>query len=309
MKNLLYTIVLTLLSTASFGQQVQQTSLFSDAKGFWNPAFIGNGDALSVNAYINQQWFTFGGNTPRNIKADLQYPFVNMNMSAGATLAYDRVGPINKTTFGASYAYHVKELGRNNGRLSLGLAGTANIFSIDLASEVVKDQGDPTLSNRVSKFYPSIKAGVFYISNADQYNENTSVYIGLSGYQLLETNLFVTEQINVKRVRGFNADFGVKFYQYRSMIEPMISVNYSSPDFVHALVGVNYELKDFMWFGLGYHTSQSMAIQAGYIIPELGGRDTRLKMGINAGLPMSIDRIIDFGPSAELFLRYEFDQY
>lgn len=311
MKYILYIVIFafSLLGAGeAIGQQFQRPSSFTHNNAFWNPAFIGLEKTLSANAYISQQWLAFGGNAPRNIALDFQYPFVDMNMAVAGGIISDKTGPVSKNGVNISYAYHLNNIGRNDGQITMAVMAEGQRYSIDASSEIVRDGADPlVITSAQSSFLPKLGAGFLYISDINKYNYNTSFYAGLSGFQLLENNLLLSDKINVKRIRGINMDIGVKMYRYKAMIHPSISFSYTSPDIVYAVGNVSYELKDLCWFGAGYSSAREIHVQGGYIIDRVNGRDTRLKLGLIAGIPTALNRFTVLGPSAELFVRYEMD--
>lgn len=311
MKNLLSIILLCLLAigvgSSLSGQQLSQASSFTQSKAFWNPAYTGIDNAMSINLKVSQQWLGFGNGAPRGINLDFQYPYVDYNMAFGGGIEFDQTGPVSKTGFKINYAYQINELGMNDGRFSIGISGSGNQYRFDPNGESARDSDDPILgTGNETKFFPNVGVGIFYLSSLDKYRDNTVFYLGVSAQQAYEIDVF-TQRLNQQRFRHIYADLGAKIYSDKSFIEPYVSATYSNPDMINALFGINYEMEELFWAGLGYVTSGDFTLQAGYILKEVGGYDTRLKLGVLGSVPAS-DRISTFGPSAEFFLRYEFDQ-
>ncbi len=304
-KNLIFVIAIFLTIGVS-AQQTPQTSFFTQSRAFWNPAYTGFGDKLAFNAFVRQQWLGFGGQAPRTILMDFQYPFVNYNMAASGALQYDQTGPVSKKGINFNYAYHIKDLGQNNGQLSLGVTAGAQQYVFDPSDEVVNNEGDPLLSGgSQTSFFPNVGGGLFYISSMDQYKNNTNFFFGASFVQGYQTNVLL-DQLNQKRVSQIVFDLGSKIYGYDYSIEPIVSVNFSKPEIIDVLAGLTFEMKDKFWAGIGYSSVQEFTIQGGYIFEEIAGRDTRLKVGMLANIGLG-DKLSTFGPGAELFFRYELD--
>lgn len=288
-------------------QQLPQSSFFTDAIGFWNPAYTGIDDALSVNARVRQQWFGFGGGAPTTINLDAQYPVLDLNMAFGGGLLYDKTGPVSKAGISMNYAYSLNEIAGGDAKLSFGILASGYQYTYDPSSEKARDSGDPLLADsRQTAFFPNVGAGVFFISSAEKYDGNTAFRIGLSAQQAYETDV-LTDELNQKRIMQLNGDIGLRWYTYETMIEPHASLNITSPDVLYGTVGVNYEMAEAFWAGLGYATSGDMTIQGGFILEEISGRYSRLKIGLLGNVPIS-NRISQFGPTAEVYMRYEVDQ-
>ncbi len=305
MKNLfIYIALLTSLTISA--QQTSQTTFFNESRAFWNPAYTGFDNKVSYNGFIRQQWLGFGLNAPRSVFADFQYPFVDYNMAASGGLQYDQTGPVSKRGVVLNYAYHLKDLNDNEASLSLGITAGGFQYVYNPSKEVVLHEDDPSLlSGTKSGFYPSIGGGLFYQSSSRAFKGNSVFYFGGSFIQGYQTNVLV-EEFNQKRVSHLTFEAGTKIYGYDYFWQPSISVNYTSPDIMDVLAGVVFEMRDKFWAGAGYSSVRELSVQGGYIINEIGGRDTRLRIGVLGNIGLG-DKLENFGPGAELFARYELD--
>ena len=298
--------ILLFASSIGFAQQTPQTSFFTQNRATWNAAFTGMNEQISVNTFVRQQWLGFGLDAPRTVSLDFQYPFVDLNMAAGAAIHYDQTGPVSKRGVNLNYAYQIKDLGLNDGQLNFGIMAGGHQYVFNPSNQVVNNDGDPLLeTGNQTAFYPSIGGGMFYLSSTETYRNNTNFYAGLSFQQAYETNVLVG-QYNQKRISHTIFDLGSRIYGYNYMIEPSISVNLTTPEIIDVLLGVTFEMRDKFWAGAGYSSIQELALQGGYIIEDVGGRDTRLKLGVLGNIGLG-EKLEDFGPGAELFIRYEFD--
>lgn len=300
-------IVFLIVSVHVVAQQVPQVSFFNEAKAFWNPAYTGMDGSRSFNLKYRQQWLGFGSGTPRTVNMDYQHPFTGLNMALGGGLQYDQTGPVKKTGINLNYAYQIKDLGYEGGILNLGIYAGGNNYGYDPKDEIARHEGDPLLiEGNQSGFYPNIGLGVYYLTSQKSYINNTVYYFGASAMQAYQFSV-LTSALNQKRIRVVHGDVGAKMYNTYSYIEPYISFSVGAPDALHALVGVKYEMEDLFWGGLGYASSGEIALQAGYIIPELMDNASRLKIGLLGNIPVT-DRFTHFGPTAEAYIRWEFDR-
>src|SRR5690625_2289907 len=103
---LLLTSVFTLfmLSTV-FTQQQAQFTQYMDNMLYYNPAYAGSHDAMSISALHRQQWAGFDG-APMSTTFGLHTPLVK-NLGLGVSLLNDRVGPINSTWANIDVSYTV----------------------------------------------------------------------------------------------------------------------------------------------------------------------------------------------------------
>jgi len=300
-------LIIGLFITLSIqAQQTPQTTFFNDSRAFWNPAYTGVDQQLAFNTFVRQQWLGFGVNAPRLINLDFQYPFVDYNMAASGAIHYDQTGPVSKRGPVLNYAYQLKDLGRREGQLSLGVSAGAQQYVFNPSNEVLNQEGDPSLTGgSKSAFFSSIGGGFYYINSTEEYRNNTNFFLGGSFLQGYETNVLI-DSINQKRVNHLILDLGSKIYGNDYLVQPSISINLSAPEIINVLAGVTFEMRDQFWAGVGYSSIQEFTIQGGYILDEVAGRDTRLKIGALANIGLG-ERIENFGPGMELFVRYELD--
>ena len=288
------------------GQQTPQTTFFNKGRAFWNPAYTGFDPAISADVFVRQQWLGFGSSAPRTIMADYQHNFIDYNMAASGSLQFDQTGPVSKRGVNLNYAYQVKDIGRNDAQFCAGVTAGLQQYVFDGSDEVVVSGGDPLLANsNQTAFFPSVGAGIFYQSGTRAWKNDTYLYGGLSFQQAYQTNVLLG-QLNQQRVSHLIFDLGSKIYNYDLMIEPSVSVNFTEPDIMSVLLGVSMEMRDAFWAGAGYNSVGAFAIQGGYILNEISGRDTRLRLGVLGSFGTG-DSWQNLGPSAELLIRYEFD--
>jgi len=306
MKKHLYILLLTIFTVAQqgVGQQLAQSTFVEDAKHYWNPAATGVDHNMTTNLFFRQQWLGFGGG-PRTGFISFQYPFVDMNMSAGAIINFDQTGPVSKKGLQLTYAYKVKDFLGEDSQLSLGINAGFQQYVFDPAGETFNDADDVLLQgSNSSTIYPALGGGFYYLSNTKEYDENV-FFVGFAYRNAFTTDVLINNS-NQQRERHVHFNIGSRVYQRYSFIEPSITVNYTAPDLIDIRAGLRFEMEDSFWTGLGYSTTNELSIQGGFIIPEFGNRYAKLRIGALGNIGIS-DDISAFGPGFEIFVGYLYD--
>lgn len=304
MNRIIYVLLGVFASGLLYSQQLTQTTPIQDLQHIWNPAFTAPGTKMDASIYYRRQWLGFEG-SPKTAVASLQYPFVDMNMSAGAQIIADRTGPVSKTGLQVNYAYKLKELINRDDQLSFGINGYFHQFGFDGQGLVVRDQDDVVLTtNRQTKFVPAFGVGMAYFSNTEEYNGENLFYFGIAGLQILESDLLL-DTGNAQRARHYFVNMGTKLFGYNHYIEPSFQVNFVKPDLIAYVLSGKFELEESFWAGLSYSSVSDVSINGGVILNEIAGRYTQLKIGalatINGGA------IASAGTSFEFFMSYTLD--
>ncbi len=303
-KYLLTLLTFVLFIGVALAQQMPQISAVGDFKHLWNPAFTGQTTELQFSGIFRQQWLGFD-NAPRTIFASAQYPFLDMNMSAGGAIIADKTGPTSRTGLQLNYAYKMRELLGRDDQLSLGISAFAFQYAYNPANEVFNDNGDPLVfSSRQSSFYPSIGFGFSYISNTEKFDGNV-FYVGFASQQALAREILLSGG-DFKRERHYFASIGTQLYGFDYFIEPFINLNYTSPELIDLMIGAKFEMHKVFWAGMAYSSVSAFSIQGGYIFDEIGGRDTALRLGAVANLSTN-SALGGIGPGFEFIVAYLFD--
>ena len=305
MRKTLYTLFsLILFSVGSEAQQLSHTTPFQEMHHVWNPAFTAPGTDMAFSAFYRQKWVGFQG-APNTAAVSMQYPFVDMNMSAGGILISDWTGNVNKTGIQLNYAYKLKELLNRDDQLVIGIDGYFHQYRFDASKATTNVIDDPILNNsRQTKFIPSFGAGIAYFSGTEEYGSDNLFYVGFSTLQLLASDVLI-DSGNAKRERHYFANMGTKLFGYDYYIEPSFQINYVNPQIIDYVVGAKYEMEETFWAGLAYSSLNDFSLNGGVILDEIGGRYTQLKIGALASI--NSGAIVNAGPNFELFVAYTLD--
>ncbi len=306
MKKHIYILTLCLFGFFQKGesQQLAQSSFVDEAKHYWNPAATGVDHNMRTSLFFRQQWLGFGGG-PRTGFLSFQYPFVGMNMSAGAIVNFDQTGPVSKKGLQLTYAYKLKDFLGEDSQLSLGINAGFQQYAFDPSSQIFNDVDDVLLQgSSTSTAYPAVSGGVYFLSNTKEYDGN--VFFAGMAYRNAFTTDVLINGTNQKRERHVHFNIGTRVYQRYSYIEPSITVNYTAPEQVDIRAGLRFEMEDAFWGGLGYSTVNELSIQGGFVIPEFGNRYAKLRIGALGNIGLS-DDVKEFGPGFEIFIGYLYD--
>ena len=301
MKNYIILFFAVLLAGAVKAQQITQTTPLQEMQHLWNPAFTATGDIMDASLYFRRQWIGFSG-APTTGVLSLQYPFTDMNMSAGAMIIVDRTDAVQKTGLQLNYAYKLKELLGRDDQLSLGVNAYLHQYRLDPTNLVVARADDVQLTMaRTSKFVPSFGAGMAYMSNTEEYSGENIFYFGFSALQLIQSDILV-DAGNAKRIRHFFVNMGTKLFGYRNYIEPSFQVNYVNPQLINYVLSAKFEVENSFWAGLAISNVNDISINGGVILEDAFGRGTAVRLGalatINSG------DIMRAGTSFEFFANY-----
>jgi len=306
MKNIFsYIIVLFFLNLAHTGisQQLANTSYFDVTKHYFNPADVGTDNQIRTSLFFRQQWVSFSG-APTTGFLSLQYPFDNLNMSAGLIIDHDQTAAISKTGAQLLYAYKINGLLGEESRLSLGINAGFHQYSFDPQDEVYNDQDDVLLISSFSKAFPSVGFGASFISSTTEYDENV-LFMGVS-YRNYITSSLESDNADFAREKHLYFNIGTRVYQRDSYLQPWISLNYVDPSLYDIRAGVKYELRDVFWAGLGYSTINELALFGGVIIPEFVNNYGKLKIGVLGNIGIT-ENVSAFGPGFEFYAGYLYD--
>ncbi len=302
-KKLFFVGLILAVSLGLKAQQLPYSSPIQELHHIWNPAFTAPGTHMEVSAFYRKQWFGFD-NAPNTAFASIQYPFVDMNMSAGGSIISDKTGPVSKFGIELNYAYKLKEILSDDDQLSLGLNGYLFQYSFNPAGQKFNDPDDPILGTGTqSGFNPSLGVGFAYFSNTEEYGRDDIFYFGFATLQSFSPELQLTNG-SANREQHLFGNIGVKWFNYSYYIEPSFQLNYVNPEIVDYILGVKYEMEETFWAGASYSSVNEFSIHGGIIMNDVGDRYSSLKIGALAG----INGNLGTGPSFEFYIAYRSDK-
>jgi len=304
MRKIIFFIVSLCISGTCVAQQLPETTPIQDIHHVWNPAFLTSTTEMEISAFYRKKWVGFD-NAPNTAFITAQYPFVDMNMSAGASIISDRTGPVSKLGLQLSYAYKLKEIFKRDDVVSLGLQGYFYQYKFDPSKEVAFSIDDPLLqTGSQTAFNPSVGFGFAYQSYVEEFDGENIFYAGASIMQFLQSDLVLTSG-SAPRARHYFMNVGGKFFSYNYYIEPSFQVNYSNPEIIDIILGAKFEMEETFWAGVNYSSISDLSINGGVILNDVGNRYSYLKIGAIAGI--NSGSTFSAGPGFEFYVGYVFD--
>lgn len=286
-------------------QQLPYTSVLQELHHIYNPAFVAPGTDLEFTGFFRKKWVGFN-NAPSTAFVSIQYPFVDMNMSAGAAIVSDQTGPISKFGLELSYNYKLRELFKDDDHLALGIQTFLYQYKFDPTSLKAFQEMDPLLMQMSSTaFNPSVGFGFGYFSYDEEWDDENIFYLGFSIMQFMENELILDNGTSPQE-RHYFANLGTKIFGYDFMLEPSIQLNYTAPELQDIIFGVKYEMEETFWAGINYSTVNDLSINGGVILNDVGQRYSRLKIGAVAGI--NAGEIFNAGPGFEFYIGYCIDK-
>ena len=280
MRKLSLFVFLLFLAIGGYAQQEAQYTQFMYNKLSLNPAYAGSSEALCISCIHRTQWIGFDG-APSSQVLNFHMPMFKKRVGVGASIAHDKIGPIDSYTASLMYAYRVQ---MKKGKLALGVRGTMRSFRINwagLATTHPNDEDIPT--QNTNRVVPNFGVGAYY--NMDRF------YVGLSVPNLINNDLSYTHLTNATdfgRVRrhaylmtGYLIDVSdvVKF-------KPAALLKYVSNAPLDLDINATFIFMNKLWTGLSY---------------RMGGDSVK-------GLGESIDLLVQYqiSPAIRAGLSYDF---
>lgn len=302
--------ILLLLPFLTSGQQLTQRSPFSETSFIWNPAMTAPWDYWEMGVNYRQEWLGYQG-APSTATIQVQYPFQEENMSLGGFFVHDNASPITLNTAGFAYAYHL-QLGRRRGgnQLSIGLNATLSHIYVNALEVVVNDPDDEVLpAGENNKISPNLGFGIFYTSYSRDEFDRTFFFGGLAVNQILPLSVILDDfggSANLSRTLHGNAIIGTRIVNGDIFIQPSAWINFSEPNIIESNLNVKLEQLEAFWVGLNYSTTQTIALQGGFILNNDFTRDGTMRIG-TAGT-FNIGQFGKFrGMGFEFYLAYQFE--
>lgn len=254
-----------------------------------NPAYAGQHKALSVSVLSRFQNVGLPG-APNTQTLSIHSPLTNQRLAVGALFVHDKIGVISQTEFSGVFAYRLPM--SNDATLSFGIQAGISRYSA-MYSQLDIYQTDPAFSQDVNEARPNIGTGVFY--------DHTNWYVGLSAPQLMN-NVFTraNDFTSVKQPFTVILNGGYVFPISRAiMFKPNTLVKMVDSRIVEVDVNANFLFDEVLWFGVSYHSSNSVNFLADLQLTD------QIRLGYSFTMALGYVKTVEIG-SHEIFLGYIF---
>jgi type IX secretion system PorP/SprF family membrane protein len=257
-KQLLLGVLLLLLVSSSYAQQLPNYTQYLYNMQIINPAYVGTRAELSMSALSREQWVGLeGAPTTRTFSVNGR---TRRGLGIGATFVNDQIGLSTTNNVNVDVSYTL--ITSKYSRLSFGLKGGLTFFDNNLANAITPDN---EINTSISGQYPNVGFGAFFY--------NRKFYAGLSIPYILETPQFYIEDNFSEARLAKNANYfltaGYLFELREGVIfKPSTMVRYSANLPFSIDLNANIFYKDKIEAGLSYRHQNSLSALFALIIKE-----------------------------------------
>ncbi|KRD09179.1 hypothetical protein ASE21_15165 [Flavobacterium sp. Root901] len=292
MRTKLFSFVLVFTAIVSYAQQDAQLTQYMYNTIIINPAYAGSRDVLSVCGLYRSQWAGLDG-APKTSTFSINGPINKSSLGIGISFINDRIGPTNENNLSADLSYTVST--SETFKLSFGIKGSVNLFSLDLSKLNPDIQDDPEFQNFNNKFSPNVGAGIYLHSD--------KAYIGFSVPGFIETNHYndndtaiYKDKINYYLIGGYVFTID----PYKTMkFKPAFLLKIVEGAPLQADLSGSFMYLDKFVLGAAYRWGASISSMAGFQINDA--------LYIGYGYDFDTNKLSNYNSgSHEIFLRYEF---
>ncbi len=257
MRKILLTAITALLALPLGAQQLIQNSQYMLNMYDVNPAVAGSEEGLPLAFSFRKLWSGFEGSPSlQNLSAHME---VAEHMGVGAKIFNFTAGPLRRTGFEATYAYHLP-LNDGTQKLAFGLSGLFYQYFLDINSLNLEDPNDAALAAATDKMIvPDISFGMYY------YGPN--YFLGLAIPQLFgrRVDLKTDKLLEQRQVRHYIIHGGYRFNATSELqLEHSVMVKFLDDGQFQADLNLRAVYQEMVSLGLSYRTGDAIAVMAGY---------------------------------------------
>lgn len=127
-----------------------------------NPAYAGTSGHTIINLLGRAQWVGLDG-APTTQTLSYDTPLGYSGVGLGVNLTNDVIGPSQEIYLDINTSYTVRT--SDEGNLSFGLKLGGRHLNVDWSKGIVQDRNDKSLDGNISRFLPTIGAGIYYYTD------------------------------------------------------------------------------------------------------------------------------------------------
>ena len=258
-KIILGTIAFIGLTTSLKAQQDAMFTHYMYNTLWLNPAYAGTRDAFTITAIHRSQWVGFEG-APIDQTLTMHSPILKGKMGVGLSVLNDKIGPTKSTFLALDLDYQIKI--NSKSKLSFGLKGLVNFYSVNLNRLSLENQNDVAFSENINRILPNSGAGIYY------YRER--FYAGISVPKLME-NKIKSSSLNAvsKEQRHYFFIMGTVFNLSKDVrLKPTCFIKATEIAPIEGDVTANFIIKDKFTLGAMYRTGDGFGLLLGYNFTE-----------------------------------------
>lgn len=293
LKRIIIGIVLLLVTSISYGQDMAQFNHYIANQGLLNPAYNGTRDVISGLLIHRSQWVGFEG-APMTQALNVHGAIEDTNLGVGVSITNDIVGFSNNLDAFGSVSYKLMVDRRKFVSFGLQLGVSSRVY--DGTKAVTEQYGDPLFEGKQSKIGLNVGFGTYF------YGEN--YFAGFSIPRMFSNNFdedvsLYKNSLDFKNMHMYL--YGGYVFDWQDVkVKPTLLFRevYGAP--LQFDVTANVLLMEKLWLGLGYRSISEAVFLAEYIID----RQFTVRYSFDYSLS-SINQYAKFG-SHEISLQFDF---
>ena len=222
-----------------------------------NPAYAGSHDALSLSGIYRNQWVGIEG-SPKTETFSAHMPAFNKKMGLGLGMLHENIGVTNRTYVNLNYAYKIPV---SKGILSMGFQTGLVMFTEKLTEVTTTSPGDVEFAaNTPVLKAPNFGTGLYYYASR--------FYLGFSIPRMIENkfnlgkssaeNQFNPKNFHYYLTTGYVFDIAEDIKLKPSVLAKVVQ---GAP--LEADLSVNVLMKEKIWAGLAWRTSDAVSAMVG----------------------------------------------
>lgn len=254
-----------------------------------NPAYAGSRGVMSIFGLHRTQWVGIDG-APTTNAFSVNTPINNSNLGVGLSFVNDKIGATNDNTISADVSYTVQM--SESYKLSFGVKGSGNFFSLDRDKLNPANPADDHLQDVSNDFSPNLGAGLYLHSD--------KLYLGMSVPNFLQDKKYndndfavFQERMNFYFIGGYVFDISPSIKFKPAFLTKVVT---GSPLQVDA--SANFLFFDKLMLGGAYRWDAAASALAGFQVTD------GLFIGYSYDLETTKLKHYNSG-SHEVFLRFE----
>lgn len=247
---------------AAFGstaQQDEQMSLYMCNPLYFNPAYAGSRDAISMVAMGRFQWINFKG-APMSQWFSVHSPVLHKALGVGGHFINDQIGNRTRTSAYADLSSGI-QLNKKQDRLMAGVTFGFDAIGYDFSNSTVNDPNDPYYGKAFNVTKPNLGAGLYYYGKKH--------YVGVSVPRLLQTKAEINNIVETITARHFFVSAGYVFDLNSVMkLKPSTLIKYTPHAPITFDVNASLLMYEKLWTGLMYRYHEAMGVNVVYNIKQ-----------------------------------------
>lgn len=163
MKKITLFISLICASIQLIAQQEAQVTQYLDNMLYYNPAYAGSSNQLSLGLISRVKWAGVDG-APRTQILTANTPTKYKSLGLGFSMLNDVAGPLRQNWINVDASYALK-FAAIPGKIFLGMKGGLNFLNADFGALSLDQNNDPAFAGNYSNnILPNVGAGIYYRS-------------------------------------------------------------------------------------------------------------------------------------------------